>query len=210
MIYGLLGRKIGRTQIFTERGECIPVTLVEAGPVRVVQIKTKEKDGYESVQVGYDVIRKEKKINRPMKGHFRDVPPMRHLREFAVDDIGAVEVGQTFDLTIFSEGERVNVAGISKGRGFQGVVKRYHFAGGPASHGSHFHRTTGSIGNRTNPGKVFRGKRMPGQMGNKRVTVRNLEITRVLPEKNLLLIKGAIPSHNGALVEIRKGRAGGK
>lgn len=210
MIHGLLGRKIGMTQIFTEQGERIPVTLVEAGPVRVVQIKTKEKDGYESVQVGYDVIRKEKKINRPMQGHFRKVPPTRHLREFAVDDIGAVEVGQTFDLTIFSEGERVNVAGISKGRGFQGVVKRYHFAGGPASHGSHFHRTTGSIGNRTNPGKVFRGKRMPGQMGNKRVTIRNLEITRVLPEKNLLLIKGAIPSHNGALVEIRKSGSGGK
>lgn len=210
MIHGLLGRKIGMTQIFTERGERIPVTLVEAGPVRVVQIKTKEKDGYESVQVGFDVIRKEKKINRPMQGHFRNVQPTRHLREFAVDDIGAVEVGQTFDLTIFSEGERVNVAGISKGRGFQGVVKRYHFAGGPASHGSHFHRTTGSIGNRTNPGKVFRGKRMPGQMGNKRVTVRNLEITRVLPEKNLLLIKGAIPSHNGALVEIRKSGSGGK
>ena len=210
MIHGMLGRKIGMTQIFTERGERIPVTLVEAGPVRVVQIKTKEKDGYESVQVGYDVIRKEKKINRPMRGHFRDLPPTRHLREFAVDDIGAVEVGQTFDLTIFSEGERVNVAGISKGRGFQGVVKRYNFAGGPASHGSHFHRTTGSIGNRTNPGKVFRGKRMPGQMGNKRVTVRNLEITRVLPEKNLLLIKGAIPSHNGALVEIRKSGSGGK
>ncbi len=210
MIHGLLGRKIGMTQIFTERGERIPVTLVEAGPVRVVQIKTKEKDGYESVQVGFDVIRKEKKIKRPMAGHFRNVPPTRHLREFAVDDIGAVEVGQTFDLTIFSEGERVNVAGISKGRGFQGVVKRYNFAGGPASHGSHFHRTTGSIGNRTNPGKVFRGKRMPGQMGNKRVTVRNLEITRVLPEKNLLLIKGAIPSHNGALVEIRKSGFGGK
>lgn len=210
MIHGLLGRKIGMTQIFTERGERIPVTLVEAGPVRVVQIKTKEKDGYESVQVGFDVIRKEKKINSPMRGHFRNVPPTRHLREFGVDDIGAVEVGQTFDLTIFSEGERVNVAGISKGRGFQGVVKRYHFAGGPASHGSHFHRTTGSIGNRTNPGKVFRGKRMPGQMGNKRVTVRNLEITRVLPEKNLLLIKGAIPSHNGALVEIRKSGSGGK
>lgn len=210
MIHGLLGRKIGMTQIFTEQGERIPVTLVEAGPVRVVQIKTKEKDGYESVQVGFDVIRKEKKINRPMRGHFRNVPPTRHLREFAVDDIGAVEVGQTFDLTIFSEGERVNVAGISKGRGFQGVVKRYHFAGGPASHGSHFHRTTGSIGNRTNPGKVFRGKRMPGQMGNKRVTIRNLEITRVLPEKNLLLIKGAIPSHNGALVEIRKSGSGGK
>ena len=210
MIHGLLGRKIGMTQIFTERGERIPVTLVEAGPVRVVQIKTKEKDGYESVQVGFDVIRKEKKINSPMRGHFRNVPPTRHLREFGVDDIAAVEVGQTFDLTIFSEGERVNVAGISKGRGFQGVVKRYHFAGGPASHGSHFHRTTGSIGNRTNPGKVFRGKRMPGQMGNKRVTVRNLEITRVLPEKNLLLIKGAIPSHNGALVEIRKSGSGGK
>jgi large subunit ribosomal protein L3 len=205
MIHGMLGRKIGMTQIYDASGERIPVTIVEAGPVTVVQVKTRERDGYESVQVGFLPIRKEKKINSPMRGHFKDVPPTRYLREFSVDDITGVQVGQTFDLTIFSEGERVNVAGTSKGRGFQGVIKRHNFAGGPGGHGSRFHRQPGSIGNRTFPGRVFPGKKMAGQMGNERVTVRNLEISRVLAEDGLLLIRGAIPSHNGALVEIRKG-----
>jgi large subunit ribosomal protein L3 len=204
MIHGLLGRKIGMTQIFTETGERIPVTVVQVGPVTVVQVKTRDRDGYESVQVGYEPILKEKHVTKPMRGHFKDVPPLRHLREFQVDDISAVQVGQTFDLSIFAEGERVSVAGTSKGRGFQGVIKRHHFSGGPAAHGSKFHRTTGSIGNRTFPGRVFPGKRMPGHMGAERVTVSNLEITKIVPEKNLLLIRGAIPSHNGALVEIRK------
>ena len=204
MIHGMLGRKIGMTQIFTETGERIPVTVVEAGPVTVVQVKTLEIDGYESVQVGYDPITKEKKINSPMRGHFKDVPPTRVLREFSVENIAEVSVGQTFDLTIFSEGERVNVAGTSKGKGFQGVMKRHNFKGGPGAHGSRHHRQPGSIGNSTTPGKVFRGKKMAGQMGNKRVTVRNLEIAKVLPEKNILLIRGGIPSFNGALVEILK------
>ena len=204
MLQGMLGRKIGMTQIFNEAGERIPVTVVEMGPMTVVQIKTLEKDGYESVQLGYDPITKEKHITRPMKGHFKDVPPTRHLREFAVPDVSQVEVGQSFDLTIFSEGEKVNVSGISKGKGFQGVMKRHGFKGGPGAHGSRFHRRPGSIGNSTTPGRVFPGKRMPGHMGAERVTVRNLEIQKVIPEKNLLLIKGAIPSHNGALVEVRK------
>lgn len=204
MIHGLLGRKIGMTQVFTEAGERIPVTVVEAGPVTVVQVKTKDKDGYESVQVGFGLVTKEKAVNAPMRGHFKDVPPQRHLREFAVDDIGAVQVGQTFDLSIFAEGERISVAGTSKGHGFQGVIKRHNFSGGPGGHGSKFHRAPGSIGNRTFPGRVFAGKRMPGHMGAKRVTVKNLEIARIVPEKNLLLIRGAIPSHNGALVELRK------
>lgn len=204
MIHGMLGRKIGMTQIFTEAGERIPVTVVEAGPVTVVQVKTRERDGYESVQVGYAPITKEKHVNKPMQGHFKDVPPLRHLKEFKVDDISAVQVGQTFDLSIFEEGERISVAGRTKGRGFQGVIKRHHFSGGPGAHGSKFHRRPGSIGNRTFPGRVFAGKRMPGHMGAKRVTVSNLEITRIVPEKNLLLIRGAIPSHNGAVVEIIK------
>ena len=204
MLQGMLGRKIGMTQIFNEAGERIPVTVVEMGPMTVVQIKTLEKDGYESVQLGYDPITKEKHITRPMKGHFKNVPPTRHLREFAVPDVSQVEVGQSFDLTIFSEGEKVNVSGISKGKGFQGVMKRHGFKGGPGAHGSRFHRRPGSIGNSTTPGRVFPGKRMPGHMGAERVTVLNLEIQKVIPEKNLLLIKGAIPSHNGALVEVRK------
>lgn len=194
------------TQVFTESGECIPVTVVEAGPVTVVQVKNRERDGYESVQVGFDPIKKEKLITKPQAGHFKDVAPTRHLKEFAADDISQVQVGQTIDLTIFSEGELVNVSGVSKGKGFQGVIKRHGFRGGPESHGSRFHRRPGSIGNRTFPGRVFPGKRMAGQMGNQRVTIRNLTIQQVIPEKNLLLIKGAIPSHNGAVVEILKSR----
>ena len=205
MIHGMLGRKIGMTQIFTETGERIPVTIVEAGPVTVVQVKTKDRDGYESVQVGYLPQTKAKKVTKPMQGHFKQVAPHKHLKEFSVDDVSAVQVGQTFDLSIFAEGEHVSVAGTSKGRGFQGVVKRHHFSGGPAAHGSKFHRQPGSIGNRTFPGRVFAGKRMPGHMGARRVTVSNLEITKIVPEKNLLLIRGAIPSHNGAVVEILKG-----
>ena len=204
MISGLLGRKIGMTRIFTESGERVPVTVVEVGPVTVVQVKTKESDGYEGVQVGYQPITKEKHVNKPMRGHFKQVQPMRHLREFRADDISALQVGQTIDLSIFSEGEHVNVAGTSKGRGFQGVIKRHNFSGGPGGHGSKFHRQPGSIGNRTFPGRVFPGKRMPGHMGAKRVTVRNLEITKVVPEKNLVLIRGAIPSHRGGLVELLK------
>ncbi|MCZ6559183.1 MAG: 50S ribosomal protein L3 [SAR324 cluster bacterium] len=204
MLQGMLGRKIGMTQIFNESGECIPVTVVEVGPVTVVQIKTLEKDGYESVQVGYQPITKEKQITKPMQGHFKDTAPTRHLKEFKVHDLSQVQVGQSFDLTIFSEGEKVQVRGLSKGKGFQGVIKRHGFKGGPESHGSRFHRSPGSIGNRTFPGRVFPGKRMPGHMGAEMVTVRNLEIQKVIPEKNLLLIKGAIPSHNGALVEVRK------
>jgi len=204
MLQGMLGRKIGMTQIFNEAGERIPVTVVEVGPVTVVQMKTMEKDGYESVQVGFEPITKEKLINKPQRGHFKDVPPTRHLREFKAADMSQIQVGQSIDLTIFSEGEKVNVSGISKGKGFQGVMKRYGFKGGPGSHGSRFHRQPGSIGNSTTPGRVFPGKRMAGHMGAERVTTRNLEIQKVIPERNLLLLKGAVPSYNGGLVEVRK------
>ena len=204
MLQGMLGRKIGMTQIFNEAGERIPVTVVEVGPVTVVQVKTREKDGYEGVQVGYEPLTKEKQINKPARGHFRNVPPTRHLREFKVEDISQVEVGQSFDLTIFAEGEKVSVSGISKGKGFQGVIKRHGFKGGPGAHGSRFHRQPGSIGNSTFPGRVFPGKKMAGHMGATRVTTRNVEIQKVIPERNLLLLKGPVPSHNGALVELRK------
>ena len=204
MLKGILGKKIGMTQIFTENGTRVPVTVVEVGPVTVVQVKTMERDGYESVQVGYQPIEKEKHINKPTQNHFKDVAPTRYLREFEAEDHSQMEVGQVVDLTIFTEGEKVNVSGISKGKGFQGVIKRHNFKGGPGGHGSRFHRQPGSIGNRTFPGRVFKGKKMAGHMGAKRVLVRNLEITKVIPEKNLLLIKGAIPSHRGAVVEILK------
>ena len=200
----MLGRKIGMTQIFNEAGDRIPVTVVEVGPVTVVQVKTMEKDGYESVQVGYEPLTKEKKINKPARGHFKEVAPTRHLKEFKVDDLSQVEVGQSFDLSIFAEGEKLSVSGISKGKGFQGVMKRHGFSGGPKSHGSRFHRRPGAIGNHTFPGRVFPGKRMAGQTGAKRVTTPNVVIQKVIPERNLLLLKGPVPSHNGALVELRK------
>lgn len=204
MLNGMLGRKVGMTQIFNEAGERVAVTVVQVGPMTVVQLKTKDKDGYEGVQVGFEPITKEKYINQPMKGHFKDVPAQRILREFKADNQGEIKVGQTIDLSIFKEGEIVNVAGISKGKGFQGVIKRHNFSGGPGAHGSNFHRRPGSIGNRKFPGRVFKNKRMSGHMGAERVTVRNLAVVKVLAEKNILLIQGSIPSHNGALVEILK------
>lgn len=204
MISGMLGRKVGMTQIFTEDGIRVPVTVVQTGPMTVVQVKTQERDGYEAVQMGFEPQLKAKKVNKPQQGHFKDVPPMKVLREFQVDNPGEVEVGQSFDLTVFDEGEVVDVSGTSKGKGFQGVVRRYGYRGGPAAHGSQFHRQPGSIGQGTTPGRVFPGKKMPGHMGAKMVTIRNLTISKVLPEKNLVLIKGAIPSHNGALVTIKK------
>ncbi|MDH4120974.1 MAG: 50S ribosomal protein L3 [Deltaproteobacteria bacterium] len=204
MIKGILGRKIGMTRLFTADGTQVPVTAVEVGPVTVVQVKTKDNDGYESVQVGYLPKTKEKRVTKALKGHFKAVAPQRVLKEFPVDDIAQVQVGQTFDLSIFSEGETVSVTGVSKGRGFQGVIKRHHFSGGPGAHGSRFHRQPGSIGNRTFPGRVFLNKRMPGHMGARQVTVKNLVVTKVIPEKNMILIKGALPSFNGAVLTIRK------
>lgn len=204
MLNGMLGRKIGMTQFFTEAGERVPVTVVEVGPVTVVQVKTMETDGYEAVQVGFSPIKKEKHINKPTKGHFKDVPVTRHLKEFKADDISKVQAGQSIDLSIFKEGEVINVAGTSKGKGFQGVVKRHHFAGGVDTHGSNFHRRPGSIGNRKFPGRVFKGKRMSGHLGAERVTVRNLVIAKIVPEKNLILIRGSTPGYNGAIVELLK------
>jgi large subunit ribosomal protein L3 len=204
MLNGLLGRKIGMTQFFTENGERVPVTVIELGPVTVVQLKTQETDGYEGVQVGFEPIKKEKHINKPTKGHFKDVAPTRHLKEFKADDQSKITVGQTIDLTIFKEGETINVAGTSKGKGFQGVVKRHHFAGGVDTHGSNFHRRPGSIGNRKFPGRVFKNKRMGGHMGAERVTVRNLTVAKIVPEKNLLLVRGSTPGYNGSVVEVLK------
>ena len=204
MLSGLIGRKIGMTQYFTEAGERVPVTVVELGPVTVVQVKTQETDGYESVQVGFEPIKKEKHVNKPTKGHFKEVAPTRHLHEFKADDISKMKPGLTIDLSIFKEGETINVAGTSKGKGTQGIMKRHHFSGGPETHGSNFHRRPGSIGNRKFPGRVFKGKRMGGRMGNERVTVRNLTIAKIVPEKNLMLIRGSTPGFNGSVVEVLK------
>lgn len=193
------------TQIFTEEGRIVPVTLVEAGPCTVTQIKTLEKEGYNAVQLGFGPVR-EKRLNKPLRGHFeaKGLEPRRHLAEIRVDDPGSYRLGQEITVELFSKGERVDVTGKSKGKGFAGVVKRHGFGGGPGSHGAHFHRAPGSIGACATPSRVFRGSRMPGRMGGERVTALNLEVVDVKPERNLLLLKGSVPGPNGGLLIIRE------
>ena len=200
---GILGRKIGMTQIFDENGRAVPVTVVEAGPCKVVQVKTEETDGYEAVQLGFDEVRKVKKVNRPMTGHFKKAgtPPYRLLREFRMTGLSQ---GDEVTVESFSKGDRVSVSGISKGKGFQGVMKRHGYGGGPGSHGSMFNRAPGSIGASAFPSRVWKGKGMPGRTGGRRVTVKNLMVVDVKPEQNLILLKGAVPGHNGSYVELRK------
>lgn len=202
---GIIGRKLGMTQIFSEEGKAIPVTVVEAGPCTVTQVKTVEKEGYDAVQLGYGKV-KDKKLNKPQRGHFerKGLEPMRYLAEIRVDDPSSYQVGQEITVSLFSKGERVDVTGRSKGKGFAGVVKRHGFGGGPGSHGAHFHRAPGSIGACATPSRVFRGSRMPGRMGAERVTALHLEVVDVKPERNLLLLKGSVPGPNGALVIVRE------
>jgi len=191
----ILGKKIKMSQIFDKEGNVIPVTIVEAGPCYVTQLKTKEKDGYQAVQIGFEKL-KEKKITKS-----KIKKPFRYLREFK-DEIKNYQLGQEINVSIFKEGDLVSVSGISKGKGFQGGVKRWGFSGRPASHGTkHEERTIGSVGAST-PSRVIKGKKMPGRTGGKRVTIKNLEIVKVEPEKNLLYIKGALPGSRGSLLEI--------
>ncbi len=199
----ILGKKHGMTQIFVGN-EMIPVTVVEAGPCVVVQKKTKENDGYDAIQVGFGDV-KEKRLIKPLKGHFAkaNVPFKKYLREFRLDDISAYEVGSEIKADIFSVGDRVDVIGTSKGKGFAGVVKRYNANRGPMAHGSKYHRRPGSMGASSDPSRTFKGKRLPGHMGNERVTIQNLEVVKVDPEKNLLLIKGSVPGVKGSLLMIR-------
>lgn len=202
---GLIGKKLGMTQVFDESGDAVPVTVIEAGPCTVVQKKTKENDGYEAVQLGFGEI-PERKANRARRGHFtkKGVPIFRFLREFPIPS-EPVEVGQVLTVdALLKAGDRVKVTGVSKGKGFQGVIKRHGKAGGPASHGSRFHRTTGSIGQRTSPGEVFKNMKLPGHLGSERVTVKNLQVIQVRAKENLLLIKGAVPGSNNSLVLLRK------
>ncbi len=199
---GILGRKIGMTQIFDEEGNVVPVTVIEAGPCVVVQKRTKEKDGYEAVQIGFGEI-KEKHLNKPMAGHFKsaNVPPRRSLREIRGE--WDVEIGSEIRVDIFSPKEMVDVTGISKGKGFAGVIKRWGFSGGPASHGSMSHRRPASAGAQQ-PQRVIKGKKMPGHMGAEQVTVQNLEVVKVDKEKNLLFLKGGVPGPKGSLVIIKQ------
>lgn len=203
---GLLGRKIGMTSVFDETGRVVPVTVIQAGPCWVTQVKKQDADGYDAVQLGFEETRK---LNSPERGHTSKAgaPMLRHLREWHVSDPSAFEIGQRLDVGIFQPGERVVVTGTSKGKGFQGVVKRHGFRGGPKTHGqSDRHRAPGSIGSGTTPGRVLKGLRMAGKMGNQRVTVHNLLVVRADPERNLLLVQGAVPGPREALVMISKGR----
>lgn len=204
MINGLIGIKHGMTQIFTAEGRAIPVTVVEAGPCKVVTKKTKEKDGYESAQLSFKDA-KEKHLTKPVLGHFKknNISPARHLVEFS-GDMASLKSGQEITVELFQEGDMVDVSGVTKGKGFQGVMKRHKFAGGPASHGSMFHRAPGSIGSSAYPSRVRKNKRMPGHMGSKRRTVQNLEVVGVRKEDNILLIRGAIPGSKGSLVYVKK------
>lgn len=201
---GILGKKHGMTQIFNEKGEFVPVTVIEAGPCVVVQKKTAENDGYNAIQVGFGDV-KEKKVIKPLKGHFKkaNVPFKRYLKEFRLDDITNYEVGSEIKADIFKAGERVDVTGISKGKGFAGIVKRYNANRGPMSHGSKYHRRVGSMGATTDPGRTFKGKIMPGHMGNEKVTVQNLEVVKVDTALNLLLVKGSVPGPKGSLLIIK-------
>lgn len=201
----ILGKKVGMTQVFTEEGIVVPVTVIEVGPVKVVQKKTVEKDGYNAIQVGYGEV-KEKRVNKPLKGHFgkANAEVKRYLREIRVDNIDAYEIGQEIRADIFSVGDRVDAIGTSKGKGFQGSIKRHNQARGPMSHGSKYHRGTGSMGGSATPSRILKGKKMPGHMGHERVTVQNLEVVRVDAERNFILVKGAVPGPKGGLITIKE------
>lgn len=206
---GMLGIKLGMASIFEENGDRIPVTVIEARPGKVVQNKIKNKDGYDAVQIGFLEITKKKRVKKPLEGHFKkaSVAPMKYLREFKSDGAEDIEIGKVVDAGIFNEGEMVDVSGISKGKGFAGVMKRHGFKGFSASRGTHeSFRGGGSIGMHSDPGRVFKGKRMAGHMGNKRVTVQNLKIIKVVKDKNFLFVRGCVPGANGGLLEIRKSK----
>ena len=204
----IVGKKIGMTQVFTDDGRLVPVTVVEAGPCKVVQKKTTESDGYEAVQVGFDTLaenRAKKLVNQPMTGHFKKagVEPTRYLREFRLDNVAELEVGNELTVAQFEAGEKIDVSGITKGHGYTGAIQRWNQHTGPMAHGSKYHRGVGSLSANSDPSRVFKNKHMAGHYGVERVTIQNLEIVRVDAERNLLLIKGAVPGANGSLLLVR-------
>ena len=204
MSKGLIGKKIGMTQIFDEKGMVVPVTVIEAGPCVVSQVKTVETDGYNAVQLGFGEI-KSNKVNKPMAGHFAkaNVEAKKHLREFRADDVQNVKVGDEVKVDTFEQGDKVDVQGISKGKGFQGVIKRHGQHRGPMGHGSMYHRRPGSMGATSTPGRVFKGKKLPGHMGVQKITIQNLEVVKVDMDKNVLLVKGSVPGPKGAILKIK-------
>ena len=201
----IIGKKIGMTQIFDEKGVVIPVTVIEAGPCTVTQVKTVETDGYNSIQLGFGEV-KEKRVNKPIKGHFAKskLGLKKHLREFRTEGEPDVKVGDEIKLDVFAEGDKIDVQGTSKGKGFQGVIKRHGQSRGPMGHGSMYHRRPGSMGSTSTPGRVFKGKKLPGHMGCETVTIQNLDIVKVDTDKNVLLIKGSVPGAKGAILKIKK------
>ena len=200
----LIGKKIGMTQIFDEKGLVVPVTVIEAGPCVVAQVKNVETDGYNAIQLGFGDV-KEKHLNRPEKGHFTkaNIAAKKHLREFRVTDI-EVKVGDELKADVFEAGEKIDVQGTTKGKGFQGVIKRHGQHRGPMGHGSMYHRRPGSMGSTSTPGRVFKGKKLPGHMGMQTVTIQNLDVVRVDMDKNVILVKGSVPGPKGAILKIRK------
>ena len=204
---GILGRKKGMTRIFSEGGRVEPVSVIEAGPCIVTQVKTQQANGYQAVQVGYEEA---KRLNEPEEGHLKRLPPLRHLKEFRVDDLGDSQVGQRIDVSIFEPGDVVNISGLSKGKGFAGGMKRHHFRGGPKTHGqSDRGRAPGSIGAGTTPGRVWKGTKMAGHMGNKKVTALNLKVVQVDTERNLILVRGAVPGARNGMLVIQEAKRGG-
>ena len=201
---GIIGKKIGMTQIFDEKGLVIPVTVIEAGPCVVAQVKTSETDGYNAIQLGYGEI-KDKHINKPEAGHFAKakIANKKHLREFRLDDISSYKIGDEVKADIFAAGEKIDVQGTSKGKGFQGVIKRHGQHRGPMGHGSMYHRRPGSMGSTSTPGRVFKGKKLPGHMGKVTVTIQNLDVVRVDMDKNVILVKGSVPGPKGAILKVK-------
>ena len=205
MAKGIIGKKIGMTQVFSDNGAVIPVTVVQAGPCVVVQKKTVESDGYNAIQIGFEEILSEKKVNKPMAGHFKkaDVKPMKYLREVRVDAIDDYNVGQTISTEIFAEGDLVDIQGVTIGKGFAGGMKRWNFAGGPGGHGSGFHRRLGSIGMKEWPAEVNKGKKMAGHLGVETVTTQRLKVVKVMPEKNVILVQGSVSGHKNGIIYIK-------
>lgn len=200
----IIGRKVGMTQIFDENGNVIPVTAIQAGPCTVVQVKTVETDGYDAVQLGFEDV-KESKLNKPENGVFKKlkIQPKRHLREFRLDSVKDITVGSEIKADVFVAGDKLDIQGITKGKGFQGVIKRHGQHRGPMGHGSMYHRRPGSMGPTSTPGRVFKGKKLPGHMGVETVTIQNLEVVRVDLDKNVILVKGSVPGNKGSILKLK-------
>ena len=200
----IIGKKIGMTQIFDNTGKVIPVTVIEAGPCLVAQVKTVETDGYNAIQLGFGEV-KENKVNKPIKGHYAKInlTPKKHLREFRVDSVDDIKVGDEIKVDTFAVGDKVDVQGTSKGKGFQGVIKRHGQSRGPMGHGSMYHRRPGSMGSTSTPGRVFKGKKLPGHMGVQTITIQNLDVVSVDLDKNVILLKGSVPGVKGAILKIK-------